>query len=62
LRKIVAHFKTVLTQNANDTYIIDGLPFENKDLEEWIKVIGPPSLVKLDVDIKESILRTRKKN
>jgi hypothetical protein len=49
LRKVLAHFKTLLSQNSNDTYIIDGLPFDNKDLEEWIKVIGSPSVINLEV-------------
>ena len=33
LRKILAHFKSLLSQNPDDTYVIDGLPFDNKDLE-----------------------------
>lgn len=45
LRKVLAHFKALLSQNLNDTYVIDGLPFDNKDLEQWIKVIGVPSVI-----------------
>jgi len=45
----LTHFKTLLSQNSNDTYIIDGLPFDNKDLEEWIKVIDAPSVINLEV-------------
>lgn len=49
LKKIIAHFKTLFNANLNDTYVIDGLPFDNKDLQEWINQIGTPSVINLEV-------------
>jgi hypothetical protein len=48
-KKILQHFKTLLRENITQTYVIDGLPFDNKDLSEWIKVIGTPSIINLEV-------------
>jgi hypothetical protein len=31
LRKIIQHFKNIFTQNIESTYVVDGLPFDNKD-------------------------------
>lgn len=59
--KIIRHFRDVMLESGN-TYVIDGLPFEKKDLEEWIRVVGTPNVINLTVDENETIKRTRKKN
>jgi hypothetical protein len=41
---------------------LDGFPYEKNELLEWIKIVGVPHVLHLDVEINELITRMRKKD
>lgn len=60
-RKVIAHFASVVATSANTPVIIDGLPLDAKEVENWTKAVGPATVLNLKVDERELIRRTRKK-
>ena len=61
VKKFIAHFGNLIKSNPQTTYIFDCLPYEKGDLEEWIKVVGPPHVINLKVENTEQIKRGKKK-
>jgi hypothetical protein len=47
---VLDHFNHLLSNDPNNIYVIDGLPYEKKDLEDWMKVIGAPHVLYLQVE------------
>lgn len=60
-RKVIAHFASLVSGSGNTPIIIDGLPLEAKEVENWTKAVGPAIVLNLKVDERELIRRTRKK-
>lgn len=60
-RKVIQHFRQLLSNDKNSTYVIDGLPYAGKDIENWIAAIGSPNVINLEVETPEQIKRSRKK-
>ena len=59
--KTVNIFKQLISSNKNK-YILEGLPYEGKELTEWIKEVGYPTAINLKIDNDNWINRYRKKN
>ena len=45
----------------DEVYVFDALPYEKKDLEKWIQVVGPANVINLKVEEAEIIKRMRRK-
>ena len=52
LKKILNHFQKELRDNSCCVYVLDGFPYDGKDLEAWIEVVGCPNIWNLDVEEK----------
>lgn len=50
VKKVIEHFRDLLSADSRNTYVIDGLPYEKKDLEEWVRVVGVPRVLYLEVE------------
>lgn len=61
IKKVVAYFKNLFT-SEKVTFILDGFPYDNKDLALWLTEVGSPSVVNLKVEFNELVKRTRRKN
>ena len=61
VKKVFAHFASLLKEDPNCVYLFDGFPYEGKDLEAWIETVGAPCVINLKVDDNELIMRMRKK-
>jgi hypothetical protein len=61
-RKVIAHFATIIAESGNTPILIDGLNLDTKEIENWVKIVGPPIVLNLKVEEKELIRRTRRKN
>lgn len=61
-RKIIAHFNTLVAESGSSPLVIDGINLDLKEVENWVKVVGPPTVLNLKVEEKELTRRTRKKN
>ena len=62
LKKILAHFASMIKDDCKSVYLFDGIPYEGKDLEAWIETVGAPCVINLKVEDNELIMRNRKKN
>lgn len=49
VRKVIEHFRQMLNNDKDSTYVIDGLPYTGKDIENWIAAIGAPNVINLEV-------------
>lgn len=61
-KKVIGHFTTLIKESGNTPLLIDGLPLDWKDIDNWVKANGPPIVLNLKTEEKELIRRTRKKN
>lgn len=57
--KIIKHFKELVDR---EKIIIDWLPYEGKDLENFIDQVGNPLIINMKVDSRNLLKRNRKKN
>lgn len=60
-RKVIAHFAGLVAASGNTPILIDGLPLDPKEVENWTKAVGPATVLNLKVEERELIRRTRKK-
>jgi len=60
--KVIKHFGQLIASSDNSPLVIDGINIDWKDIDNWVKSNGPPTVLNLKVDEKELIRRTRKKN
>jgi hypothetical protein len=60
--KILKHFTTLIQESGETPLCIDGINLDWKNMDEWVKAIGPPIVINLKTtDEKELIKRGRKK-
>lgn len=62
VKKVLAHFSSLLQGDHNSTYLFDGIPYDGNDLKNWVETVGSPNVINLAVDNLELIKRTRRKN
>ena len=51
-----------MKESGDTPILIDGLNLDAKEIDNWVKQVGPPTVINLKVDEKELIRRTRRKN
>lgn len=61
VKKYVAYFANILKNNSKSVCVFDSLPYNNNDLDLWIKEVGCPNVINLKVDPTDIIKRGRKK-
>ena len=49
-RKIVQHFHILISTNAENPILIDGINIDWKDIDAWVAVNGPPVVFNLKTD------------
>ena len=49
VKKILAHFGSLIRDDPKTVYLFDGIPYEGNDLKNWIEVVGSPSVINLRV-------------
>ena len=59
--KVITHFQQLILNSEDTPILIDGLPLDWKDINNWVQKNGPPTILNLKCDEKELIRRARKK-
>jgi hypothetical protein len=52
MRKIISHFATLVKESGDTPILIDGLNLDAKEIDNWVKQVGPPTIINLKVEEK----------